>query len=226
MFFTQPRDFQLSPFQRTKTTTPPPSERKGRNVHFFKLGEKSAKFPENFFFLAFLKKENMGQCCAKSSPLWDKTAALKDEGGGTWICPQAKDVGSGFSYMFKKVLNWDYMMLMPSASPYAQCQIAPGWWDSLSPGYFLHCEMNRLVMMTHFFLLDCFSTFPAQKQGGKSDGDSSHALLLLRVPEVFPKRQPLSLWELSGSASGVSGLFHFTAWDCSSKGRKSPNLSR
>lgn len=92
-------------------------------------------------------------------------------------------------------------MFMPSASPYAKCQIAPGWWDSLSPGHFLHCEMNRLVMMTHFLLLDCFSTFPAQKQGGKSDSDSSYALLLLRVPEVFPKRQSLSLWELSCFAS-------------------------
>lgn len=92
----------------------------------------------------------------------------------------------------------------------------------------LHSEMNRLVMMTHFFLLGCFSTFPAQKQGGKSDGDSSYALLLLGVHEVFPKRQSLSLWELScfASFSRVSGLFYFTAWDCCSKGRKAPNHSR
>lgn len=102
--------------------------------------------------------------------------------------------------MFKKVLNWNYIMLMSSASPYTQCLIAPGWWDSLSPGHFLHWEMNRLVMMTHFFLLDCFSTFPAQKQGGKSDSDSSCALLLL------------SAWSFSKEAVFVSlrvVLHHF-----------------
>lgn len=67
--------------------------------------------------------------------------------------------------MFKKVLKWNYMTLMPSASPYTRCLIAPGWWDSLSPGHFLHCEMNRLVMITHFFSSWLFLHLPCPKAG-------------------------------------------------------------
>lgn len=43
--------------------------------------------------------------------------------------------------------------------------------------------------MTHFFLLDHFTILPAQKPGGDLDGDSPYVLLLLKMPEVFPKRQ-------------------------------------
>lgn len=62
--------------------------------------------------------------------------------------------------MFRKVLNWNYILLMSSASPYTQCLIAPGWWDSLSPGHFLHwdeqaCHDDTLFSAGLFLYLPC-----------------------------------------------------------------------
>lgn len=91
--------------------------------------------------------------------------------------------------MFKKGFNWNYMMLMPSASPYPQCLIAHSDGIHCLPGIFYFVKVNRLVGMTLFFLLDHFTTLPAQKPSEESDGDSSYALLLLKMPEVLPKRQ-------------------------------------
>lgn len=59
-------------------------------------------------------------------PFEIKLQQLRMKVEGHESVPRPKIVGSGFSYVFKKVLNWNYMMLMPSASPYTQCLIAPG----------------------------------------------------------------------------------------------------
>lgn len=124
MFFTQARGFHPSPFRRTKTINPPASER--QKCPFLCIWGEISTIPWDFFssLLCFQARIQPG---AVQYPLPIAIQlhcfTMKVERHESLPMPNMLAQVSLIT-MFKKGLNWNYMMLMPSVRPYPQCLIA------------------------------------------------------------------------------------------------------